>query len=386
MTDNQYKMIYAFHHNPLDPSIGAGVRMSKVLSLLGERCGLPVTLYAMGNRSYEMRVEGISEKVIRKPFLFRNLKSSFLCMFPFTLSSHLRKQLFPLTATPALLIFETPFFGYPLLKTQKLPKDSLKIYDAHNFEADYWKPYFHTIGTKWIWKRIKTMEKTVAEYVDYVFVTSLQDARAFEREYQIPSAKIIIVPNGVETNEVRPMRDPERISRRTEFNASYSKFVVFMGSNIKANIDAANWIADSLAPRLEAVCFLIIGSVCKSMTNVPRNVRVLGVLPNDKKNRCLGIADAALNPVIIGSGTNVKMLEYLSAGLPTVSTTVGARGLEIENGVNAIVCNLDEFEDRLLEILNNDDLRSALGAAARKKAEDFDWNKILDRVIENIFA
>ena len=35
-----------------------------------------------------------------------------------------------------------------------------------------------------------------------------------------------------------------------------------------------------------------------------------------------------INPMISGSGTNIKMFDFMAAGLPIITTDIGARGIE----------------------------------------------------------
>jgi glycosyltransferase involved in cell wall biosynthesis len=55
-------------------------------------------------------------------------------------------------------------------------------------------------------------------------------------------------------------------------------------------------------------------------------VLALGVV--DRLRPLLAAADVAVNPIGSGSGSNVKLAEYLAAGLPVVTTPVGLRGYE----------------------------------------------------------
>ena len=63
----------------------------------------------------------------------------------------------------------------------------------------------------------------------------------------------------------------------------------------------------------------------------------------------LSIADIAINPMLNGSGTNLKMLDYMANGIPVISTKVGARGLDIPDG-HIAVCDIEEFEEYILNI------------------------------------
>ena len=60
----------------------------------------------------------------------------------------------------------------------------------------------------------------------------------------------------------------------------------------------------------------------------------------------LETADVAVNPMLTGSGTNLKMLDYMAAGIPVITTRVGARGLDIPDGC-VVQCDLEHFDHYL---------------------------------------
>jgi len=45
-------------------------------------------------------------------------------------------------------------------------------------------------------------------------------------------------------------------------------------------------------------------------------------------------ADAGLNPIVRGSGANVKLFEYLATRLPVISTAFGVRGTDLQPGID----------------------------------------------------
>ena len=61
------------------------------------------------------------------------------------------------------------------------------------------------------------------------------------------------------------------------------------------------------------------------------------------KRTLLAAADVALNPVLHGSGTNLKVIEYLASGVPVVSTAFGVRGLDVGNGRHLLVAEPHEM-------------------------------------------
>src|SRR6202040_2644325 len=85
---------------------------------------------------------------------------------------------------------------------------------------------------------------------------------------------------------------------------------------------------------------------------------------------------AGINPMFGGSGTNIKMLDYMAAGLPSVTTAMGARGLETAE--QAFVESSTERFASDIAALIDDPLRAReVGAAARKQATLFySWERI----------
>jgi glycosyltransferase involved in cell wall biosynthesis len=375
--------IYSFHHHPLDESMGSGVRIINILKIMSRIFDSTITHYTLSNDGLERNVDGIIEKHIRKPFPFATIKAGYLCMFPFTIAGSLRSELLPSLRECSIMIFETPFMGYAVSKTLGISNNTLKIYDAHNVEVRYWRPDFTGPLKKRLLRRIKVVEQYIVDFVDYIFVTSSEEARIFRDEYSALTEKMVLVPNGVDTNSLKPLNEEVREAERSSrLDLGYSKYIVFMGSNVKANADAAEWIVNYLAPRLPHICFMIIGSVCRVLENskCPTNVKLLGVLPIKEKNLLLGLADGAINPVVIGAGTNIKMLEYLAAGLPIITTDVGGRGLDLINDHNSILCEIEKIEENILELFSNDSLRLTLAKNARIKAQEFDWKTIENNI------
>ena len=78
-----------------------------------------------------------------------------------------------------------------------------------------------------------------------------------------------------------------------------------------------------------------MGTIIVSVRSGPRDgatVRKLDEFPELLEalrdgNLPIVILDLAINPVTTGSGTNLKMLDYMAAGVPVLSTPHGARGL-----------------------------------------------------------
>jgi glycosyltransferase involved in cell wall biosynthesis len=96
----------------------------------------------------------------------------------------------------------------------------------------------------------------------------------------------------------------------------------------------------------------------------------------DDAVRELARARVAVVPLLAGSGTRFKILEAWSAGLPVVSTTIGAEGLPARDGENLLLADGGPgFAEAVTRVLENANLRRQLGRAGRLLLEqEFTWD------------
>ena len=109
---------------------------------------------------------------------------------------------------------------------------------------------------------------------------------------------------------------------------------------------------------------MLVGSIkdyyLSEVGKLPDNVLAFGVVDELEKYEIYKLADIAINPMFSGSGTNIKMLDYFSAGIPVVTTETGARGLTIEHNKEAIICSPDTMLQSILQLMNDQKLQDKL--------------------------
>jgi glycosyltransferase involved in cell wall biosynthesis len=88
-------------------------------------------------------------------------------------------------------------------------------------------------------------------------------------------------------------------------------------------------------------------------------------------------------PLRIGGGTRLKIFEAMAMEKALVSTTVGAEGLPLTNGVELLLADEPAtFADAVVRVLTDDDYASQLGRrAATVVRENFGWRPVTDRFI-----
>jgi glycosyltransferase involved in cell wall biosynthesis len=109
-----------------------------------------------------------------------------------------------------------------------------------------------------------------------------------------------------------------------------------------------------------------------------KKVYLLGQVSEEEKVEIYKISDVALNPMMSGSGTNIKVLGYLSAGIPTITTRTGARGLDLIDQEHALICDIGDFPSKIRTLISDDQLAGILKKNGRDLVEErYDWESIV---------
>jgi GT2 family glycosyltransferase len=102
----------------------------------------------------------------------------------------------------------------------------------------------------------------------------------------------------------------------------------------------------------------------------------------------LGRYSVFVCPILSGSGVRVKLLEAYAAGIPVVSTRVGAEGLAGKDGeFCALADDPAAFADRIAALFENPEAAAAMAERARAEVEaNWDMAAITSRLVEGYRA
>jgi len=254
------------------------------------------------------------------------------------------------------------------------------VYEAHNVEADLKRPLLASSEAgDALLAVVAEVEAACCARAEHVTVCSPEDGARLGALYGLDPARTVAVPNGVDPDAV-PFAGPERrAARRARLGLADAFHAVFVGSWHEPNrVAALDVLAAARAtPELR---YLVLGSVGETLAReeVPANVDVCGVVDDAFLAGVLGFADAALNPMRWGSGTNLKMLHYALAGAPLVASPFGARGLGLAPGVHYRAAEPDALAEALRALRAEPAAAVAerARAAARLVRERFAWEAI----------
>lgn len=213
---------------------------------------------------------------------------------------------------------------------------------------------------------IKKIELKSSLLSNHLICVSSEDKNEIMKLYRINTDKISIVNNGFSKEKEN---NDQVIFVKNQFHGK--KIIAFVASDHRPNIEALKFIKGIAHNSVfKDMIFLIIGSVSqkKQYNNVYCTGRVTSV------SKYLSIADIAINPVISGSGSNIKMFEYFAFKKPVISTPFGIRGLGVKNNQHVIVSNRNNFSDKILELLKDKKAQKKFADNAYKFVNKYSWN------------
>lgn len=382
------------------PSSGGELRLNKIARHLAESFDVQMAAPTYGHVPFEEVPHG--DRFLERRFprtkahhywhgvLGRAAKfsecSGLVCSLVGGKHVELAREVDRLSRECDILTHESPFLQ-PLAPRRGHDRQ-LFVYNSYNVEAYLARDMFgRGLWGRWAARRVAGLERALVREADLVFVCSDEDAEGLVAMYGADRSKMEVVPNGVDIEAIKP---PESAEARAEARSrlglgTRDHACVFLGSFHPPNVESVHHIATRLAPALPHAIFLVAGKVCQAFDpgSVPGNVRLLGLVSEQTKGDLLHGGDVALNPMFSGSGTNLKMLDYLAAGLPCVSTTFGARGLSLEHHVHALLADGPAMLRAIEDVLGDSSLRARLAVGGRHHVErNFSWRAIGQRVAD----
>jgi glycosyltransferase involved in cell wall biosynthesis len=190
--------------------------------------------------------------------------------------------------------------------------------------------------------------------------------------------RVHVIPLGVDVERIRPATPEDKTTAKASLGLEGKSVVLFAGALYGPNIQAVKSLF-GVAEQLNRsdVVFVVVGRVGELFQSTER-VFVTGQV--DDVLPYFTAADIGVNPMLSGGGMQVKLLEFLAAGLPTVTTPVGARGLAAESGRDLVVAEIAEFAPAIESLLKNESGGRSMAAAGRILVESrYSWSAIGQR-------
>lgn len=298
-------------------------------------------------------------------------------------SSDLVDRLMEISKESVIIITEH-VYTYRLVKA--VARNKIMWYRAQNVEFDYktavWSDY--NLPAQ-VYNEVFELENECCANCDLILTITEQDAERFSEIYKVPLEKLLNISAGYDNENVRFVLPSER--RKHTKDGKFS--ALYISSSASVAVEAAKEITEA-ARGFPNIVFNIAGSVGLKISKegLPANVNVMGFVSDEEKFSLLETSDFALNPILAGSGLNIKMLEYFASGLPVICTEFGARGIAVADGINCILTDIRSLKDSMqrfcgLSITAKDDMALS---AYRLYQSEYTWRacalKLLARLNE----
>jgi glycosyltransferase involved in cell wall biosynthesis len=223
--------------------------------------------------------------------------------------------------------------------------------------------------------RMFQTERDACRTAAHVIAVSENDAAQIKHLFGVES--VSAVPTGV---DVEYFRNPHQ-------DGSPDYDLVFTGAmDWMPNVDGARFFVREVLPLIRAerpdCTFCLAGrSPVQELRELPskdRLITVTGTVPDIRPY--LWNSSVSVVPLRIGGGTRLKIYESMAAGVPVVSTSVGAEGLSVEHERNILLSSdASAFAASCLQLLNNRALANRQAAQALELVStSFSWTTVAD--------
>ena len=271
---------------------------------------------------------------------------------------------------------------YYLILLRRLRRARIRariIYHAHNVE---FKLRMQRDGLA-IAFLTRLAERALTRGADLTTAVSEVDAALFEQLYGVRPK---LLPNGVDTDRFGSV-DERRIQAVRERYGLVGKVVLFMGLlTYPPTRRGLDFLIDDVFPEVRRRCPEARLAVTGGELGLDREWLINpGIIPFEDVPAFIKACDVCAAPIFSGSGTRVKILEYMAAGKPVVATVKGAEGLAVVDGQDLLMAeDSGRFAEAIVSLLTRPDQARAVGERGRRSVtERFSWTRIVRDFLED---
>lgn len=259
----------------------------------------------------------------------------------------------------------------------------LMICDWHNIESELMSRYSerepNIVKRAYAGKTARLMsefERRAMHEFDAHIAVGQRDAQQLCK--LTPDARVFVIENGVDTAYYQEAA----VSGANA--ADKPNRIVFVGSmdyhaNIDGSVSFARDVWPGLHDRQPELVFTIVGrDPAPEVRALAKNagIEVTGTV--DDVRPFYREAIAAVVPLKVGGGSRLKILEAMAAGVPVVSTTLGAEGLAVRQDENILIADTNEqLAETIVSVVESEELRQRLSrAGSALVSERYDWSRL----------
>ena len=218
-------------------------------------------------------------------------------------------------------------------------------------------------------KRLDRYEKCLPNKFDYITFISPIEAEEFNRQNDTDKAVTLTMGADIEyCAQIESVAEHKDNSMVIVGNYSYAP-----------NAASLKWICEKVMPLLpENITYYIIGNFPKELRQAIKDERIKPLGYVDDIRTVVKSTEIYLSPVLFGTGIKTKVVEAMAMGMPVITNTVGAEGLNVTDGKELFIKDTPEDIAKTVKMILDD---TQLGHKVGKRGQKFvaqyhDWNKI----------
>jgi glycosyltransferase involved in cell wall biosynthesis len=372
---------------PFPPDTGKRVRTWNLLRRLARRHRISLLCYgepegdvASAVRAAGIRLHAVTPLASSAPWrLYPQLFANLVSRYPYSVAKHhtrrFRRRLKDLLGEEHFDLVHCEWAPYArfLSAVGRVPT----IVMAHNIESQIWSRRAHQSST-WVERaffslqarKMESFERHALSRAGHVAAVTPLDA---EQLAAWGVHHLSLVENGVDLGQFVPGEE-----------APQPGHILFCGSlDWYPNLDALDYLLEKIMPpliqRLPGVKLRIVGkgppSGLQKRLAGRASVEFVGEVPDVRPY--LAQTSLVVVPLRIGGGSRIKILEALAMGKAVVSTSIGAEGLAVSDGVHLLLADTPgDFASRTANLLTSPQECRRLGENGRRLVVDrYSWDR-----------
>lgn len=244
-----------------------------------------------------------------------------------------------------------------------------------------------------IWLKMYLLDDPIIfKKADKIIVVSNEIKKDIKRQYKVPEEKLVVIPNGIDTNKFKPIPKEDLKER---WRLGEQKIILCVGNIRKIK---GYQLLIKILPQLverQRTKLIIVGEgvYLNNLKKLAKDLKVsadvifTGKVPDKKLVQLYNLADVSILPSLWHSEAfGIVNAEAMACETPVIASRIGGIPTVIDNYENGILVkpgNLEELKDKILEVINNQNLAKTLGENARRKVlEKFSLDKMVEDTIK----